>query len=251
MQRAPRRVVETPHHLTLSGRRVAVLLRHSPRARRITVKVEPAHGRVVVVIPPRTALARALAFAEANGPWILNRLAQVPHRIAFAPGAQIPIKGLMVTIDHRAESRGTVWREGDLLCVAGGHGHVARRVRDWLIGQARAEIKRAVAFYAEQLGVSVKSVTVRDTASRWGSCAASGALSFSWRLILAPPDVLNYVAAHEVAHRKELSHSPRFWRIVGQIFPGYEAPRAWLRDHGTDLHRFGAVRAGAALPAEP
>src|SRR5262249_34965314 len=126
-----------------------------------------------------------------------------------------------------------------LLCVAGGAAHVARRLRDFLAREARRELVAASRRYAESLDVSIRSVSLRDTASRWGSCSQSGALSFSWRLILAPAFVLDYLAAHEVVHRVELNHSKRFWRRVEEVFPEWRRAEAWLRAHGTSLYRYG------------
>lgn len=145
---------------------------------------------------------------------------------------------------HRAGERGTVWPDvrdsGEkILCVAGGVEHLTRRVHDFLKREARRELTEASHRYADVLGVKVKRLTIRDQSSRWGSCTSAGALSFSWRLILAPPYVLDYLAAHEVAHLVEMNHSARFWKVVGRICPATERAKKWLDVHGNDLHRFG------------
>jgi predicted metal-dependent hydrolase len=125
--------------------------------------------------------------------------------------------------------------------VAGEAPHVARRVRDYLKREAKRELEAASRRYAEQLDVKIKRVSVRDQASRWGSCSTTGMLSYSWRLILAPPFVLDYLAAHEVAHLVEMNHSRSFWRIVGRICPNTARAKTWLDSHGADLHRYGVV----------
>ena len=123
--------------------------------------------------------------------------------------------------------------------MRGDPAHVARRVTDFLKREARRDLEAAVARHAEALGVRPRSITIRDTVSRWGSCSTTGALNFSWRIVLAPPDVLDYLAAHEVAHLKEMNHSERFWALVEQLMPGMEAQRDWLRMHGAGLHAVG------------
>jgi predicted metal-dependent hydrolase len=137
-----------------------------------------------------------------------------------------------------------VWTEtrdsGDrILCVAGGVEHVDRRVSDFLKREARHDLQRSAEAYADELGVKVKRLSIRDQSSRWGSCTSAGSLSFSWRLILAPPYVLDYLAAHEVAHLVEMNHSARFWRVVARVCGSVERAKVWLDTHGNDLHRYG------------
>jgi predicted metal-dependent hydrolase len=121
--------------------------------------------------------------------------------------------------------------------------HVGRRVSDFLRREAARDLEAASRRAAEALGVPVKRISVRDQSSRWGSCSTTGVLSYSWRLILAPPFVLNYLAVHESAHLIEMNHSPRFWRLVKSVCTDAERAKAWLDVHGGDLHRYG-------LPAE-
>ncbi len=163
----------------------------------------------------------------------------------------MPLRGSVHRINH-CRGRGTVWtdtdREGDrLLCVAGEGEHIARRITDYLKREAKRDLEVAVQNYADRLGVTVQQVTIRDQASRWGSCSTSGALSFSWRLVLAPRYVLDYLAAHECAHMIEMNHSPRFWRLLNRICPNLERAKLWLDLHGTDLHRYGAEQDGLGL----
>jgi predicted metal-dependent hydrolase len=113
-------------------------------------------------------------------------------------------------------------------------------LRDFLKAEAKRDLAAASRKYAALLGVTIRSISVRDTASRWGSCSYQGALSYSWRLIFAPPFVLDYLAAHELAHRLELNHSKRYWKIVDGVFTERKRAESWLRANGAQLHRYGA-----------
>jgi len=230
--------------LLVGGERYAVEVRRHPAARRYTLRVREARRDVVLTMPPRGSLQQAKRFAEKNVEWIATRLKRLPRATPFAPGELIPLRGVPHRIMHRAGARGTAWIEAGadgspLLCVAGGAAHLQRRVRDFLKAEARRDLVAASRRYATMLGVSIRTVSLRDTASRWGSCSQSGSLSFSWRLVLAPPFVLDYLAAHEIAHRVELNHSKRFWRTVEKIYPDWRRAEAWLRAHGPSLYRYG------------
>ena len=219
----------------------AVQLRRHRRARRYTLRIHPSRREAILTMPPRGNLADAKDFAQRHGAWIAARLGGLPKAAPFSPGTSLPLRHVAHRIVHRAGERGTVWSEtrdsGEkILCVAGGVEHVERRVLDFLKREARRELTRASNHYAEMLGVKVKRISIRDQSSRWGSCTSAGVLSFSWRLILAPPYVLDYLAAHEVAHLVEMNHSPRFWALVAELFPDYERPRRWLKSHGATLN---------------
>jgi predicted metal-dependent hydrolase len=223
-----------------------VTVRRHPRARRYTLRVRERDRAIVMTIPPRGSLRQARDFAERNANWIATRVKRIPDRVPFTDGAEIPLRGVPHRVLHRPRARGAAWTETDAegrasLCVAGGSQHVARRVRDFLKREAKRDLTDATRRHAAKLGVAIEKVGVRDTLSRWGSCSSDGALSYSWRLVLAPPFVLDYLAAHEVAHRRELNHSARFWRLVDQLTPERRRAEAWLKAHGNSLHRYGAL----------
>jgi predicted metal-dependent hydrolase len=183
-----------------------------------------------------------------HGGWIAARLGRLPAVVALTHGTTLPLRGIPHRIVHMRNARGTVWTEVDargnrLLCVTGDAPHVARRVTDFLKREAKRDGEAAARRYAAQLDVRIKRVMIRDQTSRWGSCSTTGSLSFSWRLILAPPYVFDYLAAHEVAHLVEMNHSPRFWRLVERLYPGLHRAKTWLDVHGTDLHRYGELDA--------
>jgi predicted metal-dependent hydrolase len=226
-----------------------VQLRRHRQARRYTLRIQAATREIILTIPPRGTLKEAGEFAQRHGGWIAARLGRLPAAMPFADGVVVPLRGVPHRIAHRRGMRGTVWAEvandGErLLCVAGNAPHLDRRVGDYLRREARRELEAASLKFAAGLGVAVKRITVRDQSSRWGSCSTTGMLSFSWRLILAPSHVLDYLAAHEVAHLVEMNHSPRFWRLVQRLCPGHDHAKAWLDAHGADLHRYGLPDTG-------
>ena len=221
-----------------------VRLRRHRQARRYTLRIDAASREVVLTMPPRGSVKEAREFAQKHGGWIAARLKRLPEAAPFADGVEVPLRGLSHRIVHRRGERGTVWIETDgngerLLCVAGEIAHVDRRVNDFFKREAERDLQTASRRYAAKLGVAIKRISVRDQSSRWGSCSNTGVLSFSWRLILAPSFVLDYLAAHEVSHLVELNHSPRFWRLVGRLYQDAERAKVWLDVHGTDLHRYG------------
>jgi predicted metal-dependent hydrolase len=228
--------------LKIDGKSVEVILRADPRARRFIVKVDPATGQVVVVSPTSRSLERALEFARGEKEWIAGRLANVPPPVRLAPGSEILFRGVDHLIRAGNGGRAPVWIDRDAprptIRVEGQPEHTPRRLLDWLKREARRKIDERVWDYAEQLGVRPKRITIRDTTSRWGSCSSTRTLSFSWRLILAPPSVLDYVVAHEVSHLRELNHRPRFWRLVEILVPDIDKSQRWLSENGTLLHRF-------------
>lgn len=238
--------IDEPAKLVIAGdgEPYRIELKRHAKARRYTLRVRETSRDIVLTMPPRGSLRQAQRFAEKNVAWISARLKRLPKLIPFAHGETIPLRGVPHKIMHKPGARGTVWIEttadGALLCVAGKAEHIARRVRDFLKREAKHDLAAASRKYAGLLDVSIRSISVRDTASRWGSCSYNGALSFSWRLVFAPSFVLDYLAAHELAHRIELNHSKRYWKIVDGIFPDRRRAETWLRVHGSSLHRYGA-----------
>jgi predicted metal-dependent hydrolase len=227
-------------------------LRRHRQARRYTLRIQAATREVILTIPPRGSLKEAREFAQKHGGWIAARLGRLPEAAPFAHGTVVPLRGVPHRIAHRHGVRGTVWTETDangeqLLCVAGQAPHVDRRIGDFLRREAKQDLETASLRFARDLGLTVQRVTLRDQSSRWGSCSTTGVLSFSWRLVLAPSYVLDYLAAHEVAHLVEMNHSAKFWRLVRRLCPDHERAKAWLDVHGTDLHRYGLPDTGREL----
>ncbi len=254
MPSIPRRAVQLPPRvasleLQSVDETIYVNLRRVSGAKRFTLRVRSATRDVVLTMPQRASLTSAREFAERHTDWIGARVRRLPQPVKFEPGEMIPYRGAPHIIVHRPEARGIVWTETSalgadvtpMLCVAGGREHIARRVTDFLRREAAKRLRQAAMKHAAAIHVSIGRIGVRDTTSRWGSCTASGALSFSWRLILAPDFVLDYLAAHEVAHRIHLDHSDRFWALTRSLAPHTDRAEAWLKAHGAGLHRYGAA----------
>ena len=232
-----------PEQLTIvhAGDTLPVTFVRSARARRASLRVDPAGRRIVLTAPLRMARATAVDFAHAQAGWIAARLRRLPARLPFADGAEVPLFGAPHRIRHRPDARGTVWREGLEIHVAGKPEHLPRRVKDWLTAEVRARLTRLAHAKATTVERSVRRITVRDTRSRWGSCGPDGRMSFSWRIVFAPPEVLDYLVAHEVAHLVHLNHGPRFWALTRRLCEGpIEPPQAWLKANGETLLQYGS-----------
>ncbi len=225
--------------IQLGGDEVALQVRRSPRARRIALQVEAGRGGVSLVLPRGASIKEGMRFAYEKAVWIQTRLATLPPSVPFVDGAVVPLLGVDHHVRHRPEMRGTVCRAAGEIHVAGQAEHLARRLRDWLRTEAQRELGARARTKASQIRRRVGRVTVREVRSRWGSCSSTGNLSFSWRLILAPEPVLDYVVGHEVAHLAHMNHSPAFWAVVDKITEDASAGRTWLRHHGERLHRYG------------
>lgn len=230
-----------PTNWSFTGGEIALRLRPHPRAQRLALRIDAAGEAVELVLPHRSSRREALRFLEANRPWLEERLAALPPRIVFAEGAIIPILDIphVIRLAGKAHGRGAAWIEAGELQVAGDPAFLARRVRDFLRDLAKRTLTRRAHHLATSIGRNIKRVGVRDTTTRWGSCARTGNLSFSWRLIFVPEAVLDYVVAHEVAHLVEMNHGPRFWRLVAQLHPEPRAQRLWLNRHRARLMRIG------------
>ncbi len=215
---------------------VEIVLKRSARARRFSLRVSRLDGRVTLSLPARAREAEAMAFARAQEGWIRETLACMPARAGVGIGSVMPVEGKPLEL---VPGPGRAVRvEGDSLLVPGDPAQAGVRVGAFLRALARERLVAASDRYAAMIGRRVARVTLRDTRSRWGSCAQDGALMYSWRLIMAPPAVLDYVAAHEVAHMEQMNHSPAYWAVVERLYPGWQVQRRWLHAEGQALHQY-------------
>ena len=249
------RKTKAPHVTTLPKRETErigapVEVRRHPAARRLTLRVSRTRRAVIVTLPIQCGIEEAGSFLHRNLDWVRERLDSLPEPIPFQDGIIVPLRG----VAHRVVMPGEIPRRRvvrridahpfPLLDAPGQAADAVKRLEQWLTKEARCDLEQRVAWHADRLGVKPGRLSIRDQTSRWGSCSTTGALSFSWRLVLAPPAVLDYVAAHEVAHLREMNHGPRFWSLVRQSCPAMEDAKRWLRVYGMDLHRYG-VQTGA------
>jgi predicted metal-dependent hydrolase len=249
-----KRTTEAPAVADLSGGPLPYTLRHSPRARGLRVVIHPERGVLVTVPATRSGRTdgerRAVEFLAQREPWVrrhLARQADVRAELVARGGARdggslrlegrvVPIRVVPAVVGAR---RSTVARFDDELVI-----HRAERdrradaavIEAWLIDLARERIDEAIARHATALGVSPLAVSVRDPRSRWGSASQKGRVSLSWRLVLAPPEALETVVIHELAHLRIFGHGPRFWSLVASRRPDHQVWRRWLHDHATELH---------------
>ncbi len=223
--------------LTIEGLAQPVRLIRRRGARRLTLSVSRATGVATMTLPPRMPLAEAQAFAAKHQSWLQARMAAMPDSVPFVDGMSLPYRGRTLRVVRR-DGRG-VRLDGDTVEVGGAPEALPGALERWLRAQARTRLLARSTAHAETLGTTFSRISIKDTRSRWGSCSASGTLSYSWRVILAPDEVLDYLAAHEVSHLREMNHSARFWAHVKTLRPDYHEQQNWLRDHGPDLHRYG------------
>lgn len=236
-------VAQAPLVVFCAGREVAVQVVARASARRMILRLDRRSGAPLLCLPRGVGRARAERFVLEHLGWLEARLKAAPSRVPFTEGAIIPLFGAPCRIVHRAPFRGITRLEAQdgerLLVVHGDVAQISGRVERFLKAEALRLLSEACARHAAALGVTYARISVKDTRSRWGSCSARGDLSFSWRMALAPPLVLDYLAAHEIAHRKEMNHSMRYWRNVAAIFPRFKEAEHWLKREGASLHRYG------------
>ncbi len=266
---------ETALKVKLVGVDCPVELRRSRRARRFSLKVSHTERAAILTLPEEVKIEEAGQFLSRHMDWLKRQIDRLPQPVPFEDGAVIPVRGVAhrVSFVGAVRYQGVAWIEepdavspiedwrGEAcdvtklmngesernarvlprVCVSGGEQHGPRRLTDWLRSQAKADLTERTFFHAANLGCQPKRISVRDQSTRWGSCSTTGTISFSWRLIFAPAYVLDYVAAHEAAHLREMNHGPRFWRLVRNTMPDMHKARAWLKQNGAELHRFGTA----------
>lgn len=224
--------------ITLNGTPVSVKLRRHRLARRTSLRMNASGDGVVITLSPRGSEQKALAFLRQKADWVLQHMQKSRSKTVTAHEAVIPVLGEEITIHHQP-GRGVTRLENGILHVSGDAAFTARRVNDFLKKHAHQYALGKSKELAKTLGTSISALKLREMESRWGSCSASGSLTLNWRLVFAPREVLDYVIAHEVAHRLEMNHGPRFWSHVASLCPDYMKQRRWLKQHGQELYSWG------------
>ena len=228
--------------VSVGGESISVIVKVSKRAKNYKLSIP--HGQMpLLTVPKFGRWTEARSFLGKNAEWLAERLEDAVKPVPFVRGAVIPLRGVNHRLVPTGRVRGVVevsTEDSELvLLVPGGPEHHARRLLDWLKEEAAKDLAARSHHHARTLGVSFKSIVMRNQSTRWGSCSTTGKLNYNWRLILAPPFALDYVAAHEIAHLVEMNHSDRFWNTVKKTLPTMEAGRDWMRDHGRELMAYG------------
>lgn len=233
----PAPVEEREHHV--AGRTLPLRIVENERARRLTLRIDAGGQGLRITVPPGLRQGEVERFLGRHQGWLEQRLAKVPDRPQVRPGIKIPLRGVPHLVVHEPGKRGTVVvgadETGPTLTIHGDRLHLPRRVADFLKREAKRDIEVLVQRHTGAIGRKAKSIRFKDTSSRWGSCTADGNLSFSWRIMMAPPPVINYLVAHEVAHLKEMNHGPKFWKLCAELCPDTERCKAWLKKNGGAL----------------
>lgn len=225
--------------------RISVVIKRNSRAKRLILRVDESLGLPILTLPSRISIVQGERFLRDHLEWLEEKLRRLSPAAPFSDGGVFPLRGTPCRIRAR-RGRGLVTLErggeGLMLSVPGDPEFLTRRVTEWLRREARRDLERAIARHSEALGRKPGGLRIADPKSRWGSCSAKGVLTFSWRLVLAPPRVLDYLAAHEVAHLREMNHGQKFWTLVEKLDPDYEIARAWLNKSGVALSAVGRRR---------
>lgn len=225
------------HHV--AGRELPLRVVENARARRLTLRIEAGGQGLRITVPPGLRRGEVERFLERHRGWLELKLARLPDRPQVRAGVKIPLRGTPHMIVHVPARRGTVAAASEggmpVLHVHGEEAHLPRRLADFLKREARHDIEKLVARHTASVGRRAKAVRFKDTSSRWGSCTADGTLSFSWRIMMAPPAVIDYLVAHEVAHLREMNHGPDFWALCRELCPRTDEARAWLKRNGQAL----------------
>lgn len=234
-----RQAIPEKLQIDLAAGAVNVVVSQNARAKHYRLSLHPKKG-VVLTVPKRGNWRDAQDFLHRHQDWLNQRIDQIEAPTLIVPEMDLPLRGTLHNLVRTGQLRGLVQHDPvtQRIEVPGAPEHFARKLGDWLKNQARQDLEQQVQIHARRLNLAPKGITIRDQTSRWGSCSSSGQLNFSWRLVLAPPYVLDYVAAHEVAHLREMNHSPRFWRTVKETLPDMKRGHDWLKVHGRELMRY-------------
>lgn len=226
--------------LDVAGKILPLTIRQNPRATRMTLRIEPGGRALKMTIPTGLKDVEVNAFLDRHQGWLMTKLARFSGESVLEEGGTVLVRGVAHRIECTGRLRGltevVVIDDEPILRVSGAPEHLPRRIADFLKRETRKDMERLVPFHAQQVGRKARSIAYKDTRSRWGSCAADGSLSFSWRIVMAPPKVIDYLAAHEVAHLREMNHGPAFWALCEKLCPYTDDAKRWLRRNGTMLH---------------
>ena len=215
---------------------IEVYLRNNSLAKRYSLRISKQNHKVTLTLPRWSNLKEAKEFAQSQEEWMRKHLSQQLEPIQIDFGKYTLLDGKKILIRHGSGK--TIKFFNDELFVPGGDEELCGKLRAFYKTLARERLMNSSDYFAKKLGCKIKSITLRDTTTRWGSCTSDGRLMYSWRLMMAPPAVQDYVAAHEVCHLIEMNHSPDYWKLVESVVPTYKSDRSWLKINGNLLHQY-------------
>jgi len=221
------------------GALTEVAFKRSTRAKKISLRIDPIYDGILITLPMRASRRQGLALLRENEEWAAQKLASLPRPLRFAAGAAVPVGGVAHVIAPVPGGRGGAWIENGQIFVSGEPEFLARRVTDCLKRAARQRLTALTAEKALLAAAKPRLVRIKDTRTRWGSCAPDGTLAFCWRLVCAPEFVQDYVVAHEVAHLRHMNHGRHFWALTEQLTAHRATASAWLGSNGLELLRIG------------
>jgi len=230
-------IIPPNESVMIGGKMAALRWRRSSRARRIALKIDPRVGAIVITLPPRGSRRSGLALLHSHEAWVVAHLDALPGALVISAGNNIPVFGKPHLILHDPSHRGSTLIADSKIVVSGESEFIGRRVRDALRLLAADEFASKAKSKATAISTKPLLVKVKDTTSRWGSCTANGVLMFSWRLIMAPEFVQDYVISHEVAHLRYMNHAESFWQLTDSLTPYRSAASTWLKENGPKLLR--------------
>lgn len=229
-----------PEYLKVGKEVLPLVIKRHAKAKRICLRYNPTQHAISLTLPRHTRVSDGLKFLTDKSSWLIATLEEMPDKKQIKPGVVIPVLGQRVRMKHEKDLGRPYLLMDETLYISGDREFFPRRVTEALKKIASARIHQLANRYATKIGRRINRISVRDTRSRWGSCSSTGNLNFSWRLVFAPREVLEYVVAHEVAHLRHMNHSPAFWNQVEALCPNHEVAKQWLRMHGKHLYRFNA-----------
>ena len=229
-----------PEWLSINGERLPLVIKRHRRAKRICLRYNPTQHTISLTLPRHTRVSVGLQFLMQKSEWLMDTLHEIPEKKQIKPGVVVPLLGARVRIKHEPTLEDRYYLDDEALYIGGPREQFQKRLIETLRTIAVSAIDEIASKHARKIGRRIQRISVRDTRSRWGSCSSNGNLAFSWRLVFAPFEVMEYVVAHEVAHLRHMNHSKNFWELVGYLSPDFEAAKDWLRLHGKELYRFKA-----------
>lgn len=208
------------------------------KAKRISLKIDAKKKLPIITMPKFCSANYAIDFIKRNQEWIENSLNKIPEKIIFSHGDKISIMGQIYEVNHCPDAKSGVWLEGGKVNVSGGEEFLNSRLKNFVIKVAKNELSKLGREKAKNIKCYVNKISIKDTKTRWGSCSTKSNINFSWRVVLAPSIVIDYLISHEVCHLIHHNHSKEFWNDVNKLAIDMESGKQWLKENGNSLFSY-------------